>query len=135
MVIDYVMKNSEENQTGGKFGFRTQVGNTNVSSERACRPGTRRQEIKINDADFANDIALAEGEATQAQLQINKLREEARKVGLEYNNGKIVAVIYNPPSGYPELKLDGAPIETADDFKYLGSFINSTQLIRTSTHE
>ncbi|CAM4364063.1 unnamed protein product [Leuciscus chuanchicus] len=93
------------------------------------------------DLDFADDIALLEGgdnnkqqnlEKSQAQLQTTA--KWAKRVGLEVNIKKTEAFSNQELAG-PEMpinlhqfiELDGLKIEWTKDFKYLGSYIASSE--------
>ena len=47
-------------------------------------------DCKINNLAFADNIALLEDDATQAQIQLDPLKHNALQVGLEINIDKIV---------------------------------------------
>jgi hypothetical protein len=70
IVVDYVMSRSE-----GDFGF-------------IYKAGTARTKRKLNDLDYADDIALLEMSITKAAEQLLRLSVEASKVGLEVNTEK-----------------------------------------------
>lgn len=110
IVMDYVMKNAENN-----FGFTTHP--------RQCS----RSDIKrLNDLDFADDIALLESEAQNAQEQLTTTSNIASTVGLEINTEKTKTVVFNVKE-QPCIQLYGKTIEIVQDFKYLGSRIASCQ--------
>ena len=62
-----------------------------------------------------------------AQRQLNALNEESKKVGLEVNTMKTVQMRLNIPEDFnaPHLTIDGEKVEVVQDFKYLGSHMNS----------
>ena len=85
-------------------------------------------DCKINDLAFADDIALLENDATQAQLQLNMLKHNTSHVGLEINIDKIVQMRLNVNDkiSNDNLVVIGQPITIVDDFKYLGFYIDLT---------
>ena len=82
-MIIYVSKRSARD-----FGYLTHKGNTQDNSGRAVRSTTRSTDFKVNDLAFADDIALLENDSIQAQRQLDSLKTEAGKVGLEINAQK-----------------------------------------------
>ena len=80
IVIDYVSKRSAKN-----FGYLTHKGNTQDNSGRAVRSTTRSTDYNVNDLAFADDIALLENDSIHAQRQLDSLKTEAGKVGIEIN--------------------------------------------------
>ncbi|GAA6087627.1 uncharacterized protein LOC103374843 [Tachysurus ichikawai] len=77
IVIDYVLKNTELNHARshginkGENGFVTQP-----------RQLRRELAIAIFDLDFADDLALLEGNLERAQSQLNETAKQAEQVGL-----------------------------------------------------
>ena len=93
------------------------------------RSTTRTTDIKINDLAFADDLALLENHSTQSQLQLDSLKAEASAVGLEINVKKTEQLRLNQSTTAaqdPPLKIDGQPISIVNEFKYLGSYMAST---------
>jgi len=124
IVIDYISKRS-----AGDSGIQTHKGNPTNTSGRSMRSSTRNVDRTINDLSFADDIVLLESETARAQVQVDNLRRESSEVGLEFNNFKIDCMILNRTTNSQPLSpplLDGKPIEVVEDFKYLGSYIGST---------
>ena len=125
IVIDYVSKRS-----AGDFGYLTHKGNTQDNSGRAVRSTTRSTDYKVNDLAFADDIALLENDSIQAQRQLDSLKTEAGKVGLEINVQKTEQMRLNKPanlSTVDHLVINDQPFNIVDDFKYLGSYVDSTE--------
>ena len=124
-MIDYVSKRSV-----GDFGYLTHKGNTQDNSGRTVRSTTRETDYKVNDLTFADDIALLENDSTQAQRQLDALELEAGKVGLEINVQKTEQMRLNQSSILSQndpLVIKGQQINIVDDFKYLGSYVGSTE--------
>jgi hypothetical protein len=122
-VIDYVTKRS-----AGNFGYLTHKSNNNDTSGRSLRSTTRFNNIKMNDLSFADDIALLENDLAQSQLQLDSLKVEAVAVGLEINVKKTEQLQLNMPTNTipDDLKVDDQQIANVDEFKYLGSYMVST---------
>ena len=109
IVVDYVMSRSE-----GDFGF-------------IYKTGTSRTERKLNDLDYADDIALLEMSITKAAEQLLRLSVEASTVGLEVNTEKTEYMCVNVCEDADLMSLNGKRINKVSDFKYLGSKISSTK--------
>ena len=108
IVINYVMRNSEE-----ETGFLTHP-----------RESSRRPEQRLNDLDFADDIALLENEVERSKQQLESTNRRAMEVGLEINTEKTKQLIISPYNGpHLPLILEHRPIEIVEDFKYLGSLV------------
>ena len=123
IVIDYVSKRSAK-----EFGYQTHKGNPS-HCDRAARATTRAIDRRVNDLAFADDIALLEHDNERAQAQLDALRLSASAVGLEINIKKTEQMrrnMVNTSSPPPPLQIDGEPIEIVDEFKYLGSYMGST---------
>jgi hypothetical protein len=111
IVIDYIMRRS-----AGDYGF-----------EYEQRQGSRRPAKKINDCDFADDIALLERFTSIANEQLRKLSEEARQVGLVINIDKTEYMTFNQPENQQQnIILDNQKLKQVTDFQYLGSRMSSS---------
>ena len=97
IVIDYVSKRSAEDLT--------HKGNNQDNSGRAVRSTTRLPDYKINDLAFADDIALLENVQKTEQMRLNQS--------------------FNLSPTDP-LTIKGQPINIVEDFKYLESYVGST---------
>ena len=125
IVIDYVSRESAD-----EFGYLTHKGNNQDQSGRQIRSTTRQLDYKVNDLAFADDISLLENDASRAQQQLDLLKIKARTTGLEINVKKTEQMRLNQPSDSqpaPKLVIDGEEIAIVDDFKYLGSYVGSTE--------
>ena len=113
IVMDYVMSLSEKD-----FGFITHP-----------RQSSRNPEIKINDLDYADDIALLENNIKRAQDQLDQMSKTAKEVGLEINvnKTKIMRLNEKEEDRNIQLTLNGETIENVDNFKYLGAQMISTE--------
>lgn len=125
VVIDYVSKRSAEG-----FGYLTHRGNAQDTSGRQLRTTTREPDHRVSDLAFADDIALLEGDALQSQRQLDALKINAGLVGLQINIPKTEQMRLNQPIGAGQtapLHIDGQDIAIVDDFKYLGSYMASSE--------
>jgi exonuclease III len=124
IVIDYITRES-----AGDFGYLTHKGNDQDKSGRQLRSTTRQPDYKVNDLNFADDVSLLENEAFKAQQQLDALQAKARTTGLEINVKKTEQMRLNQPEGAPapNLVIDGEEIAIVEDFKYLGSYVKSTE--------
>ena len=122
--MDHVIK-----QSAGNFGYITHDGDKN-EIRRETRKTTQLQrpiERRVHDLTFADDIALFENNNTNQQNQINELKRVAAMTGLEINVKKTVQMRLNDDGNEPNIMIDNQPVEIANEFKYLGSHISSTE--------
>ncbi|CAF0719650.1 unnamed protein product [Brachionus calyciflorus] len=112
-------------QAERSFGYITHKGKQQHLT-RKLRNSSTQVERKISDLDFADDIAQLENDPKKAQDQLNSYSENAKKVGLLINVGKTVQTVFNIENSVP-LVHDRHPISTVGDFKYLGSYIRSSE--------
>ncbi|GAA6097691.1 uncharacterized protein LOC118408508 [Tachysurus ichikawai] len=112
IVLDYVLKNTELNHARshginkGENGFVTQP--------RQCR---RELAIAIFDLDFADDLALLEGNLERAQSQLNETAKQAEQVGLMANVKKTEAFTNQDKS--KNLKLGSQRIDLLENEGYI----------------
>lgn len=78
IVLDYILKRSSK-----RYGFVTQQ-----------RTSTRHPLEKLNDLDYADDIAQLENAIPMAQKQLDDLSKEAKLCGLEINTLKTQFTTY-----------------------------------------
>jgi hypothetical protein len=129
IVIDYISK-----QSACDFGYLTHKGSAPTQQKqarppRACAKKPKESpERKLNDLSFADDISLLENDQARAQQQLNTMQQNASAVGLEISIEKTVQIQLNDKSQVKtHLTIDGKPIAIVDEFKYLGSYIVSTE--------
>ena len=91
------------------------------------RRSRRRQPIAITDLDFADDIALLSEEIQKAQELLTRVENEAAKIGLHLNDEKTEAMVYNIPTPSPLKTIGGNAVKIVENFKYLGSWIRSSE--------
>ena len=87
----------------------------------------KTQQVKyllILNLNYADDICLLENAIKQAQEQLDSLKDNARKVGLEINIKKTEYM--TNINTQESLNIDGTNIERVEDFKYLGARMKST---------
>ena len=76
---------------------------------------------------FADDIVLLSNEIEQAQIFFKKVERETMKVVLHVNSEKTKFLALNQRVAPEIITADGTNIECVDDYKYLGSWIGSTE--------
>ena len=104
IVVDYVMSRSE-----GDFGF-------------IYKTGTSRTKRKLNDLDYAYDIALLDMSIAKAAEQLL-----CRRSKLVVNTEKTEYMCVNVHEDADLMSLNGKRINKVSDFKYLGSKVSSTK--------
>ena len=86
-----------------------------------------KEENKLADLDFADDIALTADSIEDLQIITTSLEKAASKVGLKISQNKTKAMVIQQKVSdrtSDEIKVEGKTIETADKLKYLGSVIS-----------
>ena len=91
------------------------------------RRSRRQQPIAITDLNFADDIALLSEEIQKAQELLTHVENEAAKIGLCLNNEKTEVMVYNIPTPSPLKTIGDNAIKIVDNFKYLGSWMKSSE--------
>ena len=114
IVLDYAMRKA-------MAGCEEELGFTLTP-----RKSRRHPKEVLADLDFADDIALLSDAINQAQELLHKVEGECRKIGLGLNGPKTKSIAYNVEDLTPLKTLDGTVLEWKDDFKYLGSWVDST---------
>ena len=114
IVLDYAMRKA-------MAGCEEELGFTLTP-----RKSRRHPKEVLADLDFADDIALLSDAINQAQELLHKVEGECRKVGLGLNGPKTKSIAYNVEDLTPLKTLDGTVLEWKDDFKYLGSWVDSS---------
>ena len=99
LVIDWVMRRTLE---GRQTGIRWQFTN------------------KLEDLDFADDVALVASKIVDMQTKLENLNTNGRKTGLKINLGKTVVMKWNVNPGI-KIHLEGSDIEEVEKFVYLGA--------------
>ena len=115
IVLDYAMRKA----TAGK---EEELGFTITP-----RKSRRHPKEVLADLDFADDIGLLSNEMRQAQQLLLNVEVECKKVGLGLNGPKTKFLAYNVEVQQPLHTIDGTQLEQKDDFKYLGSWADSSE--------
>ena len=112
IVLDYVLRQALEKNNN--LGF--------IIEHKRSR---RHPEVRVSDLDFADDIALTFNSIEEAQKALIDVEKAAAKVGLYLNAKKTEALIYNQDI-VDIYSHNGEQIKLAQDFKYLGSWIDDS---------
>ena len=92
------------------------------------RKSGRNPAVALADLDYADDICLISDRVEQAQELLNRVEVECAKVGLRLNAKKTEVITYNFHMDHPPITTsDGNALREVNDFKYLGSWMNSTE--------
>ena len=114
IVVDYVLRAAIPDDS---VGFMIQK-----------RLSRRHPAKYVTDLDFADDIALLSGTMANAQTLLTAVEENAAAVGLHINMKKTEYIRIGDFSGdtHPTLRVSGGEIAEVADFRYLGSWIMSS---------
>ena len=115
IVLDYAMRKAT-NGREEELGFTI-----------TPRKSRRHPKEVLADLDFADDIGLLSNEMRQAQQLLLSVEVECKKVGLGLNGPKTKFLAYNVEVQQPLQTIDGTQLEQKDDFKYLGSWADSSE--------
>ena len=83
------------------------------------------QGIQLADLDFADDVALLDNNRENATAHVTQFATLSRLAGLNINYNKTKVLYVNLEK--QNLEIGEEIIEAVDDFKYLGSFIVTTE--------
>ena len=114
ICLDYVLKMSLDRDN--VLGF--------TLSERKSR---RHPAIKITDVDYADDLAIVTDKTSESTILLHKIENTAKEIGLNINAGKTEFISINQGENEKIKSLNGKDIKKVSDFKYLGSYIQSTE--------
>ena len=113
LVLDYVLRISvDQNQA---LGLEIQP-----------RRSSRHPAQYLTDLDFADDLAITSECVANAESLLHSLESAASCVGLYCNESK-TEYITTSPSQSTLSSLSGKTLKQVDDFKYLGSYIMSSE--------
>ena len=84
--------------------------------------------IVLTDLYFADDIALISDSVRQASELLHRVESECCKVGLLINYNKTKVMAFNTLDPIILKTADGQILDVEKDFKYLGSWINSSEI-------
>lgn len=113
LALDYAMRKATSNPQQTGFTLHPRL-------------SRRNPEVIITDTDFADDIALISDTIEKAQLLLLRVETAAELVGLHVNVTKTEYMMYNQDES-DIVTLTGESLKCVDDFKYLGSWINSSE--------
>ena len=82
---------------------------------------------KIIDADYADDLAVLADYLKDATSLLHSIETIAREIGLYVNADKTEFICLNQVASENMKSLNGEKVKQVDDFKYLGSYIASTE--------
>ena len=114
IVLDYILRKTFE-------GRETELGFT-LHRQRSRRVPA----VCVTDLDFADDIAVITEEISQAQEILTSLELEAENVGLACNTKKTEIQCFNQEEHICLKAKNGKNIKEVSNFKYLGSWTEST---------
>ena len=99
----------------------------NCELEIQPRRSSRNPAVYLTDTDFADDIALISGSLINAQNLLLSLESASKCVGLNFNESKTEYVNKTSDLTTQLKTLSGYILKCKDDYKYLGSFISSSE--------
>ncbi|XP_068675670.1 uncharacterized protein [Montipora foliosa] len=82
-----------------------------------------RLTTKLDDLDFADDIALLSSSRNQMQEKTSRMDREAKRVGLKINLDKTKVIRINAKNQVP-ISIVGKNIKEVEEFTYLGGKVN-----------
>ena len=80
---------------------------------------------KLEDLDFADDVALVASRIVDMQTKVEILNINGKKTALKINLGKTVVMKWNVNPG-AKIQLEGSDIEEVEKFVYLGATVTKT---------
>ena len=83
--------------------------------------------IQITDVDYADDLAIVTDKTSEAILLLHTIEKAAQEIGLSINTGKMKFISINQGINEVIKRLNGKNIKEDSGFKYLGSYIQSTE--------
>ena len=91
------------------------------------RKSSRHPAVYLTDTDFADDIALISGSLSNAQNLLRSMESAANSVGLHLNESKTEYVNFCKNDATVIKTLNGTILKCKEDYKYLGSYISSSE--------
>ena len=108
------------------YVLRTSIDKIRENGFELKKKRSRRYPAKtINDADYADDIALLANTPNQAETLLHSLERAAAGIGLNVNAHKTEYMCYNQTDDIST--LDGTSLKLVHKFTYLGSSVSSTE--------
>ena len=83
--------------------------------------------VKITDADYADDLAVLADILKDATTLLHNIEKTAKETGLYLNADKTEFICLNQEASEGMKSLSGEKIKQVADFKYLGSYVASTE--------
>ena len=117
LVVDYILRHAISDNTHG-FTISPRVGT------RSC---TRFPAYAVSDLIFADDIALLSHSHADAQALLTAVEQEALPVSLKIHHKKTEYILVGDFKSDPGLTVIEGLIMRVIDFKYLGSWVVSSQ--------
>ena len=115
IVVDYVMRISVDTMPDKGYQLHP-------------RRSSRHLAEYLTDTDFADDIALISQSLAHAQDLLQSLEQASNGVGLYLNETKTECLNRClSDKDHPVKILNGTPLKQVEDYKYLGSFISSSE--------
>ena len=115
IILDYALRKAIK-------GREEELGFTIVP-----RRSRRVHPIVLTGLNFADDIALISDSVRQASELLQRLESECSKAGLLINYNKTKVMAFNTLDPMIYKTADGQILDVEKDFKYLGSWINSSE--------
>ena len=114
ICLDYVLRKAIDE--------KTDLGFTLIQ-----RKSRRHPAKKISDADYADNIAVLTDYLEDAAKVLHNIEQLAQVIGLYVNSEKIEYMCLNQDASAGIKSLNGGKVKKVDDFKYLGSYIGTTE--------
>ncbi|KAI5739477.1 hypothetical protein M8J77_019725 [Diaphorina citri] len=119
--MQIIMQNVAEKQIGGiELNYRN---DSNMINRRNLKAATKIKHLHILDLMFADDCALVAETPELLQDILNIFVFEAQKLGLRVNEEKTEVMFISTPE--ENISINGKVIKTVQNFKYLGTVIQS----------
>ena len=115
ICLDYILKTSLDNDKNLEFTL----------NERRSRRYPAKQ---ITDIDYADDIAVTSNNLKYTNTLLLKIELAAKEIGLNINTDKTEYINFNQNNNLHMESISGNMIKRVEDFKYLGSYIKSTDI-------
>ena len=122
IVVDYAMRKATDGSQD--LGFTLCEGRTS-RLPRAAKKSTHTAKT-ITDTEYTDDLCLMSNSLAQAQEFLCRVEKAAAEVGLLINEKKTEYMCFNQ-SGNMLTSQTNKQLKEVTDFKYLGSWINTTQ--------
>ena len=122
IVVDYVMRSTVEGYED--LGLTITEGRSTRLPRKANK--SAQTPVRFTDTGYADDLCLVSDTLAEAQILLGRLETAASEVGLLMNQKKTEYMCFNQTGTSLKSKED-KDLKRVDDFKYLGSWINTTE--------